>query len=308
MGLEKDINITQKILKKQYTFEVRETFLDFSKNYCNGYGEYSVIYPFTNDYLEDYKIKIKNPKDVFCVASSGDHALWSILNGAEKVTTFDINVLSYYYQALKVAAVRALDHSEFLMFFGTLNNDLPIVNDALFEKVCAYLNKPAQKYWRAIYYSGSFKNVNKIRLFSLVYSFSQTPYYFEDSYNELRQRLSKIEEIPFINTNIYNLSSKLLDKKVDTILLSNIVTYYNGDSKSLKKFINSILGLLKEDGVLELNHFCSGYGYSRGKVASNKEKGNCLFDKIKSYVDEEKLPNDTIITSDSKTVYIKKEY
>ena len=57
-------------------------------------------------------------KSVLTVGSSGDQALYSLLNGAKDVTVFDMNPFVKYYYELKASAVMNLSRKESLKLFS----------------------------------------------------------------------------------------------------------------------------------------------------------------------------------------------
>ena len=112
--------------------------LNLNDNSRKRFSKYSKMYIMTtenlNGYYQNFDFK---EKSVLTVTSSFDHALNAIFYGAKKVTTFDINRLSYYIANLKLAAVSALTYDEFVEFFLGENT----FNYELYQKISPFLKR-----------------------------------------------------------------------------------------------------------------------------------------------------------------------
>lgn len=274
MDTKKDIYYTKKILSEWMGFKTSMCFEDISNKSTKMFGTYSMVYPFTNDCLKDFSKHVKSDGNVLCVASSGDHALWAILHGAKKVTTFDINILSYYYQALKIAAIRALTYEEFIKFFGILDGCYPIIlDDVMFSKIVSYLEYDTKQYWEEIYNFLKVSNRCLADLFSSIFSPEENEYLQKNNYYLLKENLLNIKEVPFIYGDITNIPRKKLGKSKDVILLSNILRYSNGIDD---EFISKINDCLAPNGVAQLTHLKLNY-YNNRKDYINTYFTNLFF-------------------------------
>ena len=77
------------------------------------FGKLEETYFFTNEDMHLYEKENLKDKKVLTITSSGDHALNSILNGAEIIDSFDINLYSKYISALKIAMIKRYNFHEF---------------------------------------------------------------------------------------------------------------------------------------------------------------------------------------------------
>ena len=93
----------------------KDIFLTYA--YLNNFPapkEYQSTFLVTNEPIAQYYniFPIKNGR-VLTVASSGDHILQAVCNGANIIDAFDNNKIALYFTKLKIAAVKALNQDEF---------------------------------------------------------------------------------------------------------------------------------------------------------------------------------------------------
>lgn len=81
---------------------------------------------------------------VLSVTSAGDNVLALVLAGARKVTAIDLNVGQLSLLELKLRAIEALAHAEFLALLGETDTHDRL---ALYERVRPALSAHAQAYW-----------------------------------------------------------------------------------------------------------------------------------------------------------------
>ena len=79
---------------------------------------YHPIYLFTNENVTGImnNIDLSN-KRILLPQASGDQVFDFLLESNTNITTFDINILSYYFFELKKAAIISLTRDEFIDFF-----------------------------------------------------------------------------------------------------------------------------------------------------------------------------------------------
>ena len=71
---------------------IKKLYQQESQEY-NGFQSFDTAYLFTNENIADYIKDVKNKK-ILSIASSGDHYLCCLLNGATNIDLFDINYFS----------------------------------------------------------------------------------------------------------------------------------------------------------------------------------------------------------------------
>lgn len=221
------------------------------------FSKYSKMYVMTTENIDGYYSYFDFvDKSVLTVTSSFDQALNAILYGAKKVTTFDINKLSFYMANLKLAAVKSLTYEEFIEYF--LSNKA--FNYEIYKKIYPFLNKKVSHYFNKVYkyyeYNGyAIKN-------SFLFHHGHTnnrednSYLLNNNYNILKEKVKDIQ-VEFINSSILDLPRKLKNKKYDLILLSNISDYAKSffEDNYLQKFFefikNDITKLLNKNGLIQ---------------------------------------------------------
>lgn len=239
---------------------IKFKFFIFDKEFT----KYSSIYPFTNENLNGYfdKLSIIN-KSVLTVAGSGDHYLELLIRNSNNIEIFDINILTKYYMALKVAGIKALDYNEFISYFFLERNYLNTFNKDSYLKIRKYLNENDLIFWDALYTKYSGNIIRSSRLFyrtEETYLFLRTfiSYLNPDNYQTIKEKLQNTDlnfENKFYNCNMKELES-LISKKFDIILLSNIADYLNETYKIMpaekfKKYIlKELTNLLNNEGII----------------------------------------------------------
>lgn len=81
---------------------------------------------------------------VLSIASGGDNSLALLLDDPESVVALDFNPEQIYLTALKAAAIRRLEYSDFVRFVGASPGDDRIL---LYRRVAPYLDSDARLYW-----------------------------------------------------------------------------------------------------------------------------------------------------------------
>jgi len=221
------------------------------------FSAYSKMYIMTTENLDGYYRNFDfKDKEVLTVVSSFDHALNAVLFGAKKVTTFDINKLSYYMANLKLGAIKALTYNEFVEYFLSDH----AFNYETYQKIIPYLKKNISRYFNKIYkyfkYNG--KAIKDSFLFHHGHknNLTDNTYLLNNNYDILKKKVQSFK-VEFVNSSILDLSKRLKKEKYDLILLSNISDYAKSffQDNYLEKYFNfvknDITKLLKENGVIE---------------------------------------------------------
>ena len=194
------------------------------------YGKYSKLYAFTTENIAGYYSKFDfQEKFILTVCGSGDHVLNAILLGSKKIDAFDINIFTYYFLNLKIAAVKALTYREFLQYFLLENNDCAM-KYSLYLKLKQYLEKDISDFWEQLYqevhYDG--KVLRNSSLFHNLYDTNNKKlmsnlYLKEKEFQDLKQKMKDVE-IHFIDSSLLDLKNKC-KSDYDLIFLSNISDY-----------------------------------------------------------------------------------
>ena len=174
-------------------------------------------------------------KDVLTVCASGDHAFYSINDGAKSVDLFDINCLTKYYYCLRIWAIKYL-------------NDYSL-NLSNFHEYACYLLKyvrPKNVLENDCYYFWKLflERVDKNNIFKL-FNYGRP----DNEIDNLRNlsKFIKKHDFSFFNIDISK-SISLMHKKYDVLLLSNIHEYISPKSISLmhKKYDVLLLSNIHE--------------------------------------------------------------
>lgn len=196
------------------------------------YGRYSKLYAFTTENIGGYYLQTSFlKKKVLTVCGSGDHVLNAILLGSNEIDTFDINILTYYFLKLKIAAVKTLSYTEFLDYF-LLENNLSAMSYKLFQKVKKGLESEILTFWEILYRDVEYDG-RKLRDSSLFHNLYDTndkklmsnPYLKEENFTKLKEKID-FSKVTFIESSLLNLKDKC-KKNYDLIFLSNISDYLN---------------------------------------------------------------------------------
>lgn len=89
-------------------------------------------------------LNISNGDRVLSIGSAGDNSLSMLVNNPELVVAVDVNYVQLYLIELKIAAIKALDHEEYLAFIGFRASNSRM---DLFEHVKSFLKPNLIKYW-----------------------------------------------------------------------------------------------------------------------------------------------------------------
>ena len=264
------------------------------------------MYMLTTENINGYYEHIDfHNKSVLTVTSSFDHALNAILLGARKVSTFDINKLSYYMANLKLATVKMLSYNEFIEFYFTNKG----FNYELYKKSSIKLNDNVKYFFDKIYEHFNYDGQSIMKSFLFHHGhenkIEDNTYLLNNNYEKLKEKVENIE-VEFINSSLVDLNDNIPSSKYDIILLSNISDYAKNlfGENYLEKYFDFVKKntrmLLEENGIIAVAYI---YGYddkndprsdinieSKRKKVINDEYKRILF---KSTI--KKFKNDGII-------------
>lgn len=217
-----------------------------------GFNNYSFIYRNTNENIQGYllQLPIKN-SDILTVASSGDHALLSWLNGAKSVETYDLNHLAKFYQELKLSGYQSLSFDDFYKFFFT---DKGFTYE-IFEKIIT-LPPDAEMFWQYLFdYNDDYAIIDSPLFSNFEYNFNalakSNPFLKKENY----QTKKPINNLTFYQCDALKLST-ILKKKYDIIMLSSIPNFINQFRNLLcfREYLEKLSEFLNDDGIIIANY------------------------------------------------------
>lgn len=243
LNLKEDVEGARKVGKHGCVIKENEKYFD----------KYSKIYPFNNEELDTYYKDFNYDGPILCVASSGDHLLHAILQGATDITLFDINKLTKYYSMLKLAGIKVLSYKEFFDYFKVTSEKLNLTNEKLYEKVRRALYPEDRYFWDRVI--SDYLTVNNFYNGIFDVEAVNNAYYDEDVYYDLQSKSLLVKPPKFIETDVFDLPKKLSTKdKFSSIFLSNISDYVDGQEFE-KLLVTLAKNHLLEGGLIQTNYF-----------------------------------------------------
>lgn len=231
----------------------------------NFFDEYSRFYDFTNEKLFGLfeLLKLQEKEFALTVLSSGDHVFNLILQGINKIMTFDCNRLTEYYAlGFKKTAIEILNYEQFIELFCPYGYSA--VSSKLIElekEVIKNMPLIYRKFWE------NFLNMRREyeynpSIFHLTYStsnfakaISNNKYLLNaEMYNALKRKISTAK-IEFVAANITDVPQ--LFGRYDYIDFSNVLYYYQRifPEESAMKAINFVKSVyennLNEGGLFK---------------------------------------------------------
>lgn len=112
-------------------------------------------------------LALNSSDTVLSITSGGDNTLFLLLNSPKSLTSLDLNPAQNYLLELKIAAIKSLNHDEFLEFTGVKKSSERV---KIFNKVKHSLSPKAYQWWstrqdliaRGIIHCGRFERFLKI--------------------------------------------------------------------------------------------------------------------------------------------------
>ncbi len=184
------------------------------------FSPYSTAYAVTNENLRyDLTFMPKETENALVVAASGDHPMFTALNGAKNIDTFDLSYNAKLIMDIKTAALKLLNCQEYCKLISDIHSSCDISSVDNAQKIIDILPVEEQHY------------INEMRGYKLFchglhpsgYIITK-PLPTQEEYDKMREIITK--SFNFIWSNITCLHTKL-DKSYDFIHLSNILDYIN---------------------------------------------------------------------------------
>lgn len=247
----------------------------------DGFAGVSPLYVFNTEdsacVFHDKKDKIVG-NTVVTVAGSGDAILDLFLYGADKVITFDTNLLTRFEGELKFIAAKYLSFEEFQEFFGNLN-------EGIFRKIEPYLSGDCRKFWNELYeysklfYDKPIKDAEGGGLFyptNFIFASNLTVhnpigYFNEENYLRLQEKLKSksLDDLSYYNCDLYDLPKVANLNEASYAYLSNIMDFIVSinenriDKEKLEEFkifvLEDLLPKLKEGADIDLFYIKAGW-------------------------------------------------
>lgn len=227
------------------------------------FGKLEETYFFTNEDMHLYEKENLKDKKVLTITSSGDHALNSILNGAEIIDSFDINLYSKYISALKIAMIKRYNFHEFYrkIEWIILNKNFRYnKKDNIIEDIKNYLSYDEYKFLS--YLDDIFiKNPNAFyKIINLSVMCGLNKYENQKDYKILRKNLNNVK-ITYYDCDILDIHKELNYNKYDVIYISNVLEHIlcSGTFKYIKNY-QTVIKILDE--LMYPNSKIYGYDFS----------------------------------------------
>lgn len=227
------------------------------------FGKLEETYFFTNEDMHLYEKENLKDKKVLTITSSGDHALNSILNGAEIIDSFDINLYSKYISALKIAMIKRYNFHEFYrkIEWIILNKNFRYnKKDNIIEDIKNYLSYDEYKFLS--YLDDIFiKNPNAFyKIINLSVMCGLNRYENQKDYKILRKNLNNVK-ITYYDCDILDIHKELNYNKYDVIYISNVLEHIlcSGTFKYIKNY-QTVIKILDE--LMYPNSKIYGYDFS----------------------------------------------
>ncbi|MBE5735765.1 MAG: DUF3419 family protein [Clostridiales bacterium] len=193
-------------------------------------------YTTSNELLSAYMKRLNMmDKRVATVGSSGDQLLNAIYYGSEDITLIDGNPYSRAFVEYKLALLKNLSYEEFKSVSGD-NISMDIFNYYTYRKISHDLSKPVRQFWDKIILEQS-RDIMDTTAYNTYVTlchpgtfYSNSDFYkFKSSYNYLQKLLRDNNfNVNYICSDLRNFVHDL-DGTFDTIILSNIYDYEDGD-------------------------------------------------------------------------------
>ena len=251
-------------------------------------------YMWTNEKMSLYPKDNYEGKNVLTITSSADHILNAVLNGAQNIDAFDINIYSKYIAALKIAMIKKYNYNSFNTLINDFNAtgrfDLNAKKTNFIYEVEKYLTKDEMNFW-ICYQRLIFQK--KIKFDDIIYltgDFRNNLYYERKIYEELKEKLKNVN-INYFDSDISNIK-KHINKNYDAIFLSNIIEYVlpSNTKVSIDRY-NKLIETL--DSILNIGGILYGYIFSDDNnyklYLQDKGKFVCQENVIKNENQTEKL-------------------
>lgn len=209
----------------------------------------------------------------YTVCGSGDQSLELVGRGFTLVDAFDINLLARHMLNLKIAAIKALEYDEFMIFSRKMFRDL-----LLFEKISAFLNPETKKYFEYLFTLKDQDSVYKNLMthcytgYNAIIKACQTnfSFYMPKGFYIVKDKLLN-SQINFKERNLFELQN--LKDNYDFIYFSNILIFNSMNILDFKKeLLPNYIEHLNSNGILALHYMHYFVGCRELSANSSKDR------------------------------------
>ena len=270
-----------------------------SRKGLRGNNAVSKVYLYTNERIRQY-IDCLNIADgrVATVGSSGDQALYSIFKGAEEVTIIDANPYTKPMVELKMSAIKNMSYSQFVDYWTNKN----IFNKHIYRELMGDVSKETKDFFdvlESIYPVTSSNGIAKdivhssarVIFRSMLGAVSDNSgcefYDNTETYNELRNNIDTTK-IDFCLAEFKDFP-RVLNKKYNTIIASNIFDYYQGKVRTFFDTSKALIDIMLADkGTMQMHYnflnnstfetfenvYMQGYNKTRRVICNDSQENN----------------------------------
>ena len=235
---------------------------NIERSECTSFLTLEPTYTWSNENLFLYPKDDFTNKNILSVTASGDQIINIILNNGTKIDTFDINLYSKYFVALKIAMIKAYDYETFwkLIVKFTSDGDFEFkCKNNIVDEVSKFLTNDEYSFWKCYQTLLSQEKIETDDILNVYVNdtYKKNPYYNYDNYIILKKKINNVS-INFIDSDIANLN-RVVDKKYDALFTSNIFDYVLANNTKL--YVDRFKDMMKNLDEL-LNESSKLYGYS----------------------------------------------
>ena len=223
---KKDAILTKRVLNNETFENHEEVFASSNENLVELFKNFSV-----------------RDKKVLSVLASSDYLFHSYYNGAARVDTFDVNMLTKYYYYLRKWVI------EYLGIYYPERLTSRYIRDLLFlVEPKSEDEKKAYNYWNIL--------VNSIPKLKISNLFLNSVFDDGNAIKDIDRLRSLLRGRKF-NFRCMDITSDELDINgtYDVILTSNIPEYFCGNVLKINRYKSNLLRLLRPGGIVVSTHF-----------------------------------------------------
>lgn len=253
--------MVNKHLEQAYYALLHEEDMITKNHFTKQAGNFLFFYLFSNEDLTYFFDAIDvNQKSVLTVGSSGDQAIYSLINGAKRVVHFDINPFSRYYFDFKVAMIKNLSYKEFIAAYNQIKNP-GILTSQLYARISHDIHGDSRYFWDTLFLNGFGAQYPYLHFIG-----SNHCLYTKNEYNIMQNFFNNNDyTIEFLNCELKEIDKHLnKNDKFDLIMLSNIYDYairwenniqeFNKNKDIFKKSITDLGKYLNKNGQIQFDY------------------------------------------------------
>ena len=225
-----------------------ETGIDYVRQILLGNGDYNYdrVYYSSNENLDGlFKNVDMKDKKVLTVQASSDQLFHISSKKPASIETFDMNRLTKFYYYLRKWYI--LYEDEF--YFNVYNTE------NIYELLQKVIPTNEEEYDAYLYWIKFVKTIPKFFIKDL-YFISSNPH--KNEIHDLRRLKDFLVDYK-LRFNGMDITKERLDKKYDTIVISNILEYYDEDLGRITDIRNNLCRMLNDDGEVIASNLMNDY-------------------------------------------------